>query len=69
MERFAAYADLMTYPLLSEEENRPIVEFRNLFINAYRQLEAASKARVLLSDVFDSTLPEVIYRWDAGVPP
>ena len=26
VERFAAYADLMTYPLLSEEENRPIVE-------------------------------------------
>jgi len=68
VERFAAYADLMTYPLLSEEENRPIVEFRSLFISAYRQLEAASKASFSLSDVFDSTLPEVIYRWDAGVP-
>jgi hypothetical protein len=68
VELFAAYADLMIYPLLSEEENRPIVEFRNLFISSYRQIEAASKASFLLSDIFDSTLPEVIYRWDAGVP-
>lgn len=67
VERYAAYADLMTYPLLSEEQNRPIVEFRSLFISAYRQLEAASKASFSLSKVFDSTLPEAIYRWDAGV--
>jgi hypothetical protein len=68
VERFTAYADFMTYPLLSEEENRPIVEFRNLFISAYRQLEVASRASFLLSDVFNSTVPEIIYRWDAGVP-
>jgi hypothetical protein len=68
VERFAVYVDLMTYPMLSEEKNQPILEFRNLFISSYRQLEAASKGGLTLSDVFDSTIPEAIYRCDTGVP-
>jgi hypothetical protein len=53
VERFAAYANLMTYLLLLEKENQLIVEFRSLFISAYQQLKAASKASFSLLDVFD----------------
>ena len=68
IEQFTVYADFMTYPALSEEENRPIVEFRDMFIKAYKQLEVVSKMSLSLSAVFGSPLPELIHHWDGGVP-
>lgn len=68
VERFAAYQEFMTYPRASEEVNRPIIEFRKLFIDALRRLEEASNPNSALSDLFDSTLPEVVHRWDKGIP-
>src|SRR6266566_2591267 len=61
-----------TYPLLSDAENQPFVNFRGHFVAAYRRLEKAStnerSRTTILSHIIESTLPEAIFRWDTGVP-
>ncbi|KAJ2906914.1 uncharacterized protein MKZ38_009777 [Zalerion maritima] len=69
VEQFTTYSDFMTYPLLSDEENRPIVDFRSHFLAAYRRFEQASNnGGGIPSHIFGLAFPEAVYRWDTGLP-
>ena len=69
-ERFTVYAGFMPWTGFSDEENKPIINLRNAFVDAFRRLEPAGSSRISprISDIFDSTLPELIHLWDQGIP-
>lgn len=65
LERLAVFPDFMTYPLLSEEENMPILEFRDLVIRFLKEKEKemsrlegqsrdGNRAQTSLSELIDS---------------
>lgn len=44
LERLAVTPELITFPGLSDEENRPTIEFKNLVVQSLRMEEASSEA-------------------------
>jgi hypothetical protein len=63
VEQFLVSPEFITLPGLSEEGNRPIIEFRAIFIKAWREIETGPLPTSLLaiSDVASWTIPELVY--------
>jgi aminoglycoside phosphotransferase (APT) family kinase protein len=70
-EKFAIYGDIMPFNHFSEEENRPIMEFRQTLIEAFRQLEVSRPTGfhgTPLSDMLGSGVADLVRAWGNRVP-
>ena len=67
VEQFTVYHDFLVSTRI-EAENRLAVEFRDMFIRAYKQLEVPPRKGLSFSNVFGSPLPDFIRHWDTGMP-
>lgn len=71
VEQFAVCPEFITLPGLSEEGNRPIMDFRAMFVKAWKEMETTllpMKPTLTISDAMDSTILDLVYRCNAGVP-
>jgi aminoglycoside phosphotransferase (APT) family kinase protein len=69
VEQFLVSPEFIPLPGLSEEGNRPIIEFRAMFIRAWMEIEKGtlSKSLLAISDVASWTIPELVYRCISSV--
>lgn len=71
VEQFAVSPEFITLPGLSEEGNRPIVEFRAMFVKAWKEIETEllpATPLLTISDVISSTIPDLVYRCISSFP-
>lgn len=74
LERLAVSPEFMTYPGLSEQENRPIVAFRELVRGSLKVLEdqeackAAGQSKPALSKLIGTTQTEITHRCTYSFP-
>ena len=67
-EAFTVYREFTTYPMvIPKERNRPILSFRDLFVDQLQRIEALPSSQEggseNLSNIFASNLPEIYHCW------